>query len=144
MSLKYPLYESLHEKDKSRDYIAPPPGQCNTMHGGFPPIFNSSSGKRMQGANSLLKHCGLLCGSPYSDCTPYRLQGNLQGPATGNLIIIEKRGGSYNNQHRDPGKLISCLQCPSSNPNCWLYSSAEPQWGCTLTMELVGGADLPY
>ena len=38
-------------------------------------------------------------------------------------------------QHTNPGRLNSHLQWPSSNPNQWLCSSAEPNWGHTLTRE---------
>lgn len=66
------------------------------------------------------------------------LQWNLWGSTTGNLTVTKKGGGAGNNQHMNLGKPSSCLQCPGSESNLWLCSSAEPRQGCTLTREIDG------
>lgn len=70
--------------------------------------------------------------------TTCRLQGNLWRLTTGNLTVMEKKGGPCNNQCSGLGRQSSHPPCPSSNPNQQLCSSAEPRWWCSLTRELGG------
>lgn len=86
--------------------------------------------KRVQwGTTRLLWNCGLFCGSTYSYLLPQQLQGNLQGPTTGNLTVTENWVKSCNNQHTDLGRPSCQVAVPSSNPNQHLYSSPELSWG---------------
>ena len=88
--------------------------------------------KRTQGDN---QHWGHFVGAP-TLILHRRDYKESSGSISGNLTVMEKRGGACNKQHRDLGRLSSHLQCPSSDPNQWLCSSAEPNPGHTLTREL--------
>lgn len=44
-----------------------------------------------------------LCGSSYSNLTPWRLQGYLLSSTTGNLCVTEKEERAYNNEHINLG-----------------------------------------
>lgn len=101
-----------------------------------PPVGKTTTTKNRE--NNHFPELGSLMGTPYYDLTPWGLQGNLQCSTTENLIGKEKEGGVCNKQHKDFGKPCSYLQCPGSNSNQWIYSSAEPSRWCTLTRKLSG------
>lgn len=58
--------------------------------------------KRTPRGDTLLPHhCRSLLASPHSSLSAEKLQGNLQGLTTGNLIVMKKGEGACNNQHSD-------------------------------------------
>lgn len=59
--------------------------------------------------------------------------GRLQGLTTGNMTVMKKGGGVFNNQCSNLDKLSAYLQCPSCSPQKWLCLSDEGiQWGRSL------------
>ena len=98
----------------------------------------SPSGERNQGGTtSFPQLCGSLCRNFYFDFTPWGLQGNPQGPATGNRLWQRKR---------ERFATTSTWVLASAQvviPTQQICSSAEPSQGYTLNRKLGRRTHLP-